>query len=113
MWYNLTPSEYAVTLHWYAARSDEGADAQDKLDVSWGPRTAERLRHQARRLRAMAMLCERSVLSQAGDVDFHDLHSPALTREQEVAIIEEIEALPTAPVAASAPRAMPQQLELI
>lgn len=84
-----TPAACAKALQFYAERSDECEKHQRAGGDSY---RAAHYQHQARRLRAMAMLAERSTAATAGEVDFRRLYDPGLGREAETIIIEEIEA---------------------
>lgn len=91
-WYDLTPAAYAKALRYSADHSDECAARQDKSTDAWAPREAARYRRQARRLRAMALLCERSPADRAGDIDFHGLTDPSQSSGLEEQIVSAIEA---------------------
>lgn len=91
IWYNLPASEYAKGLRWNAERSDECAAYQDTAGKPWSKGEAESYRLQARRLRAMAMLCDRNPHVAAGAIDFRGLSDPTTPRETEIRVIEEIE----------------------
>lgn len=90
MWYDLTPADYAKGLRYGAERSDESAARRLAEGKPWSPHDAAYMRRQARRLRAMAMLCDRSTATRAGDVDFRRLNDPSVPREQEDATVAEI-----------------------
>lgn len=92
IWYNSPSSTYADGLRYNAARNDECAAYKDSEDKAWSAGDAERNRRQARRLRAMAMLCDRSPNMPAGKIDFRGLNDPTRSSEQEIAAIEQIEA---------------------
>lgn len=90
-WYDLPPADYARGLRYRAEASEGCASHWSKQDGALATQYAERYRHQARRLRAMATLCDRSDAHRAGDVDFHDLGDPTMAHEIEEEIIREIE----------------------
>jgi hypothetical protein len=82
-WYDLPPARYAAGLRYGAERSDECAAHKMAEAKPWSDGEAKRYRQQARRLRAMATLCERSTAARAGDVDFMGLNCPRQTPESE------------------------------
>lgn len=90
MWYNLTPAQYAESLRYYAKRSDESAAHRRAEGKPWSRHDAERMERQARRLRAMAILCDRSAAKRAGGIDFQRLSDPTLDRETEAATVAAI-----------------------
>lgn len=92
MWYDLAPRDYAKGLRFKADRSDECAACRLAESKPWSPGEAMHFTRQARRLRAMALLCDRSEAATAGDMDFRGLHDPTLPREEEDRVIAEIEA---------------------
>ncbi|MBX4911446.1 hypothetical protein HJA82_29470 [Rhizobium bangladeshense] len=92
-WYNLTPAEYAKGLRYNADRQDECARRKDDEGKPWSAHDAARSRRQARRLRAMAKLCDLSQEERAGKVDFRRLHDPTVPIEEEDRVVAEIEAL--------------------
>ena len=89
-WYDLQPSDYARGLRYSADRSDECATRQMADGKPWSGYEVERFHRQARRLRAMALLCDRSTAARAGDIDFLGLMNPAQSREDEDAAIASI-----------------------
>ena len=91
IWYNLSPAEYAKGLRFNAERSDESAAYKDAEGKPWSPAEAARSRRQARRLRAMATLCDRSDALRAGDVDFRRLNDPSLSADAEADTVAQIE----------------------
>lgn len=91
MWYEQSPSSYAKGLRYGADRSDESAKRYDVSTDRYAPREAIWMRAQARRLRAMALLCDESNALTAGDIDFHNLHDPSVPKLKEWKIILHIE----------------------
>jgi hypothetical protein len=92
-WYDLPPKEYARGLCYAADRSDESAGSKEAEGKSWSRDDAARYRRQARRLRAIATLCDRSDAAKAGTVDFLGLSDPAQSREAEMMAIAKAEAM--------------------
>lgn len=90
-WYDLEPIEYARGLEYRADRSDESARRQRAQGKPWSEQEAQRYERQARRLRAMALLCVRSTATRAGDVDFLGMSDPTQTPEAEAAAIAKAE----------------------
>lgn len=90
-WYDLPPKAYAESLRFYADRSERNADRVAAEGKPWSAGNAEYFRRQARRLRAMARLCDASTASRAGAVDFLGLQYPALSRDAENAAIAKAE----------------------
>lgn len=90
-WYDQPPAGYAKGLRYGADRSDECARRKREEGKPWSAYDAERFERQARRLRAMALLCERSTATRAGDVDFLGMSDPTRTREAEDAAIAQAE----------------------
>lgn len=93
MWYDLPPSEYAKGLRFRADRNDESATRKEAEGKPWSTADASHFRRQARRLRAMATLCDRSNSASAGDVDFRRLSDPTLPRDDEDTVVSDIETL--------------------
>lgn len=99
VWYTFPGSRYAATLRWNAERSEESARRKLQEDVPeslrtvkpWDIHDAADMRRQARRLRAMAMICDRSPDAPAGSIDFRGLSDPSTPRDVEIATIEAIE----------------------
>ncbi len=89
-WYDLTPVQYAIGCRYKADRSDEVATYKTTEGKPWSRYDEELFRRQARRLRAMATLCDRSTATSAGDVDFLRLNDPTLDPEDEDAAIAKI-----------------------
>lgn len=87
MWYDLPPAKYAEGLRYSADRSDESAARRLSEAKAWSAGEADHFARQAKRLRAMARLCDKSTATRAGDVDFLDMHNPAQTREAEAAAV--------------------------
>lgn len=87
MWYNQSPASYATALRYSAERSDRGAARRRAEGKPWSEGDAIHLERQARRLRAMALLCDRSSAARAGDVDFLGLDNPSQSREAEDAAV--------------------------
>jgi len=92
IWYNLPPADYAKTLRFNAERSDECAAHRRKEAKPWATHEAATFERQARRLRAMALLCDRSPAPCAGQVEFLGLNDPSQSREAEAMAIEHAEA---------------------
>lgn len=90
MWYNLTPAEYAESLRYSAERSDRSAAHLMAQGKPWSHLESAHMERQARRLRAMAALCDLSTATRAGAVDFRRLSDPTLDRETESATVAEI-----------------------
>lgn len=91
IWYNLPAASYAEELRFNAYRNDECAAFKDSEGKPWSKSDAAYNRHQARRLRAMALLCDRAPHAAAGSIDFRGLSDPTTPRETEIRMIEEIE----------------------
>lgn len=91
MWYDQPPIEYAKGLRYNADRSDETADRCEKEGKPWSQSEVEHFRRAARRLRAMALLCDRSRATRAGDVNFLGMSSPAQTNEELDSILHQLE----------------------
>jgi hypothetical protein len=92
MWYDMTPADYAKGLRYSARRADDDAEKYEARPESWAKFDAAYNRAQARRLRAMAMLCDMSDATRAGDVDFRKLNdSPPTLTAQIDAILHKIE----------------------
>lgn len=83
IWYNLPPADYAKGLRFNAERNDDCAAHKDREGKPWSAGEAGRNRHQARRLRAMALLCDRSGALTAGEVNFLGLTDPGTPRDRE------------------------------
>lgn len=106
-WYNLTPAQYAEGLRYNAKRNEERATRLDQeacmaREDSSRPFYSRKeeladnaafARRQARRLRAMATLCDLSAAERAGKVDFRRLDDPTCPRDLEDATVAEIEGL--------------------
>lgn len=90
VWYDMPPADYAESLRYGAARSDESAARQRAEGKPWSEHEARHMERQARRLRAMALLCDRSPADRAGAVDMRRLSDPTLDRETEAATVAEI-----------------------
>lgn len=86
-WYDIHPLEYAKGLEYSAARSDECAIRQETEGKPWSAYEADRYRRQARRLRAMVLLCKNTTEVRAGRVDFLGLSDPTRSREEEDAAV--------------------------
>jgi hypothetical protein len=93
IWYNSSPAEYAKGLRFNAERNDECAAYKDTEGKAWSAGEAEQNRRQARRLRAMAKLCDMSEALRAGEIDFRGLSDPMNPREAEARTVAAIEAL--------------------
>jgi hypothetical protein len=99
IWYNAPASSYARTLRFNAEGSEQSAKRKRQEDVPaslrnlkpWDIRDAERFEHQARRLRAMAALCDRNPTVPAGRIDFRGLKDPTTPNDAELTVIEAIE----------------------
>lgn len=100
IWYTFPAGRYAENLRWQAERCDESAKRKLQEDVPESLRTlkpwdigeAADMRRQARRLRAMAIICDRTPDIPAGSVDFCGLSDPTTPRDVEEATIAAIEA---------------------
>lgn len=92
IWYNAPASSYAATLRYNAESSDRSAARMEADSKSWSASDAEHMRRQARRLRAMAMLCDRNPTVPAGAIDMRGLSNPGTPRDVEAATVEAIEA---------------------
>jgi len=92
IWYNAPASSYATGLRFSAARSDESAARVEAEGKPWSANEAEHMRRQARRLRAMALLCDRSPAAPAGAIDFRGLSDPMTSRDVEDSTVAAIEA---------------------
>lgn len=90
-WYDLQPEEYAKSLRYGADRQEECAKFKDKENKPWSAHEATINRKIARRLRAMAILCDQSNASRAGNIDFRLLNDPTISSEYEERIVTEIE----------------------
>lgn len=97
MWYDLTPANYAKGLRFNADRCDQQAEHHRNDSRAWSPYEEERAVRNARRLRAMAILCDVATVDRAGEVDFLGMQCPAQTREEEDAAVACAEALLVAP----------------
>lgn len=82
IWYNLPASDYAKGLRFYAESNDECAAFKDREGKPWSAGDAARNRQQAKRLRAMAMLCDRLPGSPAGSIDFRGLSDPSKSYQE-------------------------------
>lgn len=91
IWYNLPGSRYAETLRYNAARSDESATHKEAEGKPWSSGEAQHMRRQARRLRAMAVLCDRSPDLPASHIDFRGLNDPTTPRDVEDSTVAAIE----------------------
>lgn len=91
IWYNAPARIYAIGLRYNAERSGESAAHKDAEGKPWSAREADHMRRQARRLRAMAMLCDRSPDVPAGSVDFRGLSDPTIPRDAEDSTVAAIE----------------------
>lgn len=91
IWYDLHPSGYAKGLRYNAERADERVKRYLAEGKPWSAQEAEKSARTARRLRAMAILCDKSTATRAGDIDFLGLHDPSLSRGDEDAAIAKIE----------------------
>lgn len=87
-WYLNTPSAYATGLRYNADRSDECATYQERRADSYAAVLANRYRRQAKRLRAMAHLCDISAAETAGDIDFFGMMDPSQSEADEDAAIK-------------------------
>lgn len=91
IWYNLPAASYAKSLRYGAERSDECAAHKEAEGKPWSARDAAQNRRQARRLRAMAMLCDRSPDIPASHIDFRGLDDPTTPRDVEDSTVAAIE----------------------
>lgn len=92
IWYNLPGSRYAKSLRYNAERSDECAAHKEAEGKPWSAGEVLHLRRQARRLRAMALLCGRSPDAPASHIDFRGLDDPTTPRDVEDSTVAAIEA---------------------
>lgn len=92
-WYDQTPASYANGCRYGAERSDRSAERIAAEGKPWSEHEAERFRRQARRLRAMAILCDRATCATAGEVDFLGMTNPSQSREAEDAAVAQAEAM--------------------
>lgn len=93
MWYDLPPSEYAKSLRYGAKRCEEQAKRHAAESKPWSAHEAARSLHAARRLQAMAMLCDKSTADAAGDVDFlgmNDASQPEAEEAHAIALAEAV-----------------------
>ena len=91
LWYDTPPKEYAKLYHAAARRSKESAARQQAEAKPWSEGEIKNFVRQARRLRAMALLCENSEAKRVGDVYFMGLDRPDFGPEIELEIIEVVE----------------------
>lgn len=94
IWYNLPGSRYAESLRYNADRSDECADRKEAEGAPWSAGEVEHFRRQARRLRAMALLCDRHPDIPASHIEFRGLSDPTTPRHVEDSTVARIEAEP-------------------
>jgi hypothetical protein len=92
-WYDLPPADYATSLRYQAQRCDDLAVRAKAEGNPWGGANAAHCRRQARRLRAMAKLCQLATVERAGEIDFRELNHPDLRNDRADRIIKEIEAI--------------------
>lgn len=96
-WYDLTPAQYATSLRWRADRNywlaEQLAEYYAGKDEYWLRCRSDQLRRAARRLRAMAILCDHSPAARAGDVDFLGMSRPDQSFADEVVACVRAEAL--------------------
>ena len=92
MWYDLTPDQYAEFLRYSAERSDRSALRIEAENKPWSAGDAHRMRRQARRLRAMALLCDAADAGRVGYVDMRRLNDPTCPRDLEDETVAAIEA---------------------
>ena len=99
MWYDSPPKEYAKSCRYSAERSDASAariragmrcTTRDKPPLR-GEDEARYFDRQARRCRAMALLCENSDATRAGDVNFMGLDRPEQNLDEQLRVIKLIE----------------------
>lgn len=90
-WYDLPPPGYARGLRYHAERSDETATRIEGGGKSWSAGDADRYRRQARRLRAMALLCDASPAARAGEVDFLGMTNPSQSLVDEMDAVAKAE----------------------
>jgi hypothetical protein len=94
IWYNLTPKEEAAQLRYHAENSERSAARMRAARSGYSEHDARDMDRQARRLRAMAILADRSPASTAGKVDWMGLGDPSRSLESEAAAVAYAEALP-------------------
>jgi hypothetical protein len=90
-WADDPPKEYAKLCRSAAERSTKSASRQRAEAKPWSEGEAKYFDQQARRCRAMALLCENSKAERAGDIDFRGLDKPELDLETQIQVIESIE----------------------
>lgn len=90
-WADDPPKEYAKLCRFMAERSTRSAARQRAEAKPWSEGEAKYFDLQARRCRAMALLCENSKAERAGDIDFRGLDRPELDLETQLRVIESIE----------------------
>lgn len=92
-WYDLAPSSYARGLRYSADRSEDSAKHKEAEGKSWSAGEALRYHRQARRLRAMALLCDASSAATAGKVDFLGMTDPTQSIEAELFAVLKTESM--------------------
>lgn len=97
MWYDQTPANYAKGLRWDADRNDERAAHHRTQNEPWSPGDVVFAMRAARRLRAMAILCDHSTEERAGGVDMLGMDRPEQTREDEDRAVATAEAMVNQP----------------
>ncbi|WP_269581934.1 hypothetical protein [Roseibium sp. Sym1] len=92
IWYTLPGKTYATSLRFNAVRAEQSAERREAEGMPWSAGDAEKMRQDARRLRAMAMLCDRSPDYPAGSIDFRGLSDPTTPKDVQDTIVTDIEA---------------------
>lgn len=92
-WWNLTPTEYAKGLRFGAERSGESAARMRAQGRTYSEHDAHHLERQARRLRAMALLCDVAKCATAGAVDFLGMANPGQGEAAEAWAINQAHAI--------------------
>lgn len=90
--FNSPASEHAKYLRFAAENSDRSAQRHREQGKPWSEGEAKYMDRQARRLRAMALLCDANPTARTGDINFMRLTDPSLPQEDEQIIVAEIEA---------------------
>ncbi len=89
--YNAPASRHADYLRYSAERSDASAARHRAEAKPWSESEAAHMERQARRLRAMAKLCDMRPGSPLREIDMRGLTDPTLDRAIEAEIVAQIE----------------------